>query len=367
MDLNVLPYVRSVNEIFRRVRGGGQTILFSLRHIPSRQAPLRSFLKFLPARVHAWAWAFSLLWPATHSLFAAELRLGIIGTDSSHVVEFTRILNDASDSHHVPGAHVVAVYASSSADIAASHDRAPRFEATLKTKWQLSFVGSIHEMCPMVDGLLMETDDGRAHWEQFRQAADCGKPIFIDKPLAATLGDVRKIARLAKVKNVPWFSASSLRFGDIQTLRSSELTGAFVWGPGPLEAHHQIDLSWYAIHAAEMLFTLMGPDVEQVTRTYTADADEVTGVWKGGRIGTFRALRPYGSYGAVTFLPENKTASLTKITPDYVPLVRQIIAFMQTGIPPVPNAETVQLYIFLDAARRSRNHKGAPVRMQKFE
>jgi hypothetical protein len=38
---------------------------------------------------------------------AAESRIGIIGTDTSHAVEFTRILNDAAGEDHVPGAHVV--------------------------------------------------------------------------------------------------------------------------------------------------------------------------------------------------------------------------------------------------------------------
>ena len=31
------------------------------------------------------------------------------------------------------------------------------------------------------------------------------------------------------------------------------------WGPGPLEEHHYLDLSWYAIHPVELLYTLMGP------------------------------------------------------------------------------------------------------------
>ena len=38
------------------------------------------------------------------------------------------------------------------------------------------------------------------------------------------------------------------------------------WGPGPLEEHHQLDLSWYAIHPIEMLYTLMGPGCEEVSR-----------------------------------------------------------------------------------------------------
>ena len=46
------------------------------------------------------------LWPAN----PANLRLGIIGTDSTHAVEFTRILNDESAPDHVMGARIVAAY-----------------------------------------------------------------------------------------------------------------------------------------------------------------------------------------------------------------------------------------------------------------
>jgi hypothetical protein len=33
---------------------------------------------------------------------AADLRLGIIGTDTSHVIEFTQMLNNADSPEHVP-------------------------------------------------------------------------------------------------------------------------------------------------------------------------------------------------------------------------------------------------------------------------
>jgi hypothetical protein len=46
----------------------------------------------------------------TSRALATDLRLGIIGTDTSHVVEFTKLLNDASNPDHVPGARVVAVF-----------------------------------------------------------------------------------------------------------------------------------------------------------------------------------------------------------------------------------------------------------------
>jgi hypothetical protein len=300
---------------------------------------------------------------SAHSVRGAEVRLGIIGTDTSHVVEFTRLLNDPSAPGHVAGARIVAAFEASSPDIPSSRDRAKGFSTTLREKWHISFVETIGQLCPMVDGILLESSDGRTHLSQFRQAAACGKPVFIDKPLASTLADARKIARLAQSKQVPWFSTSAMRFTSVQSLRSPNLTGAFVWGPGPLEPHHHLELSWYAIHPIEMLFTLMGTDVEQVTRTYTPGGDEITGIWKGGRIGTVRTIRPYGSYGAITFLPNRKTAMVTDISVSYVPLLQQIVKFMQTGIPPISNQETLRIYSFLDAAQRSRERGGTPVRI----
>ncbi len=73
----------------------------------------------------------------------------------------------------------------------------------------------IPTLCRKVDAVLLESVDGRVHLEQARPVIAAHKPLFIDKPLASTLEDAREIARLAKEAGVPWFSASSLRFGEI--------------------------------------------------------------------------------------------------------------------------------------------------------
>ncbi len=49
-----------------------------------------------------------------------------------------------------------------------------------------------------VDAVLLSSVDGRVHLEQARPVIAAHKPLFIDKPLAATLEDAREIARLAK-------------------------------------------------------------------------------------------------------------------------------------------------------------------------
>ena len=58
---------------------------------------------------------------------AADLRLGIIGTDTSHVTAFTKILNDSSSPQHVPGARVVAAFKGGSKDLPDSYKRVDKF------------------------------------------------------------------------------------------------------------------------------------------------------------------------------------------------------------------------------------------------
>ena len=163
---------------------------------------------------------------------------------------------------------------------------------------------------------------------------------------------------------MPWFSSSSLRFCAIgAAMKFADLAGASAWGPGPLEPHHYLDLAWYAIHPVEILYTLMGPGCASVTRTSAPDADVVVGLWKDGRIGTVRAIRPYSDYGVVAYRAKEVVDSHPKAAAaaDYRPLVVEIVKFFETGKPPVPNAETLEIFAFLDAAQRSKEQGGKPV------
>jgi Oxidoreductase family, NAD-binding Rossmann fold len=296
---------------------------------------------------------------------AADLRLGVVGTDTSHVPAFAATFNDPSSPQHVAGARIVAAYRGGSPDLPSSRDRIDNFTKQLQEKYGVEIVGTIAELCARVDGVLLTSVDGRVHLAQAREIIAARKPLFIDKPLASTLNDAREIARLAKAANVPWFSTSTLRYG-IAPLKTGDIIGLDVWGPGPLEEHHQLDLSWYAIHEAEMLFTVLGRGCEEVTRMATADADVVTCRWQDGRIGTMRSVRPYADYGAVIFRKTAKAqqAEMKTIVPAANRLDEELVKFFQTGVPPVPNEDTLELMAFLDAAQRSKEAGGRPMRLQ---
>jgi len=294
----------------------------------------------------------------------ADLRLGIIGTDTSHVIAFTKLLNDDSSPGHVPGARVVAAFKGGSQDMPDSYKRVDKFAEELHTRWNVEFLPDIPSLCRKVDGVMIESVDGRQHLDQVKQALPSGKPLWIDKPLASSLADATEIARLAKEAGVPWFSASALRYGaDVESLKFPDTAGAIAWGAGPL-GREQLDLAYYAIHVVELLYAVLGPGCEEVTRTHTDATDVIVGKWRGGRTGEVRALRPDSDYGAIVFRAMGKVMVSATINDSYRPLVAAIARFFATKQAPVANDESLEVMEFMDAAQRSMSQGGVPVRLR---
>jgi hypothetical protein len=298
-----------------------------------------------------------------------EIKVGMIGLDTSHVTAFTKLLNDKSGPNHVPGARVVAAFKGGSPDVESSRTRIDGFTAELKDKWGVEIVGSIEELCKKVDAVLLESVDGRPHLSQVRPVFAAKKRVFIDKPFAAGYADAREIVRLSRESGTPFFSSSSLRFAaDLQAMKRDEklgaLLGAFTYGPAPTEPHHP-DLFWYGIHAVEMLYTLMGTGCESVTRVRTDGTDVVVGKWKDGRVGTMRGIRDgKQDYGAIAFGSKANLATPTAMKSDYRNLLVEVIKFFQTGAPPVPPEETLEMMAFMEAADLSKARGGAPVALR---
>ena len=113
----------------------------------------------------------------------------------------------------------------------------------------------------------------------------------------------------------------------------------------------------------EMLFTLMGTGCEEVTRVSGASADTITCRWKDGRIGSVSALRPYGPYGATVFAGKEAFTQQSSSAP-YAAMLRDIVKFFETGVAPVTNEETLEMFAFMDAAQKSKENGGKPVKLR---
>lgn len=297
----------------------------------------------------------------------APIRAGIIGLDTSHVVEFTKIFNNPGAEGDIAGVRVVAAFPGGSPDVEESRSRIDKFTAQVKGM-NVEIVDSIPALLSKVDVVLLESVDGRPHLDQVRPVFEAGKPVFIDKPLAGSLVDAIVIAGLGEKHHVPWFSSSSLRFGPGVAKTKADpklggtITGCDAWSPCHLEPHHP-DLYWYGIHGCELLYAYMGTGCEQVSRSQTQGTDVAVGVWKDGRIGTFRGIRQGApAYGAVVF--GAKGFVVAPGYEGYKPLVEQIAHFFKTRQPPVAAAETLELMTFMEAADESKRQGGAPVKLQ---
>jgi hypothetical protein len=291
------------------------------------------------------------------------LRAGMIGLDTSHVTAFTKLFNNPQASGELAGIKIVAGYPGGT-DIPASRDRVQNFTKQLR-EMGVEIVPSIPALLEKVDVVLLESVDGRVHLEQVRPVFAARKPVFIDKPVAGSLADTLKIYDLAKQSNTPCFSSSSLRFAPAvqdarKNAKAGTITGAAAWSPCTVEPSIP-DLFFYGIHGIETLYTAMGPGCATVTRAQTPDTDLVTGVWKDGRIGTFRGIRKNkADYGLVVFGSAGIVPAPGSFS-GYEQLCVEIAKFFKTGTPPVSPEETIEIMTFMEAAEESKRRGGAPV------
>src|SRR4051812_8906902 len=126
-----------------------------------------------------------------------ELRVGLIGLDTSHTIAFARLLNDPKNKEHVEGATIVAGFKGGSPDIAESATRVEGFTKQLVDTYHVKLYDTIEELARNVDAIMILSVDGRPHLDEFRRVISAHKPVFIDKPLAASLRDAIEIFRLS--------------------------------------------------------------------------------------------------------------------------------------------------------------------------
>ncbi|HVJ68672.1 MAG TPA: Gfo/Idh/MocA family oxidoreductase [Caulifigura sp.] len=337
--------------------------------------------------------------------FAADLkfpdegkfkRVGIIGLDTSHATAFTKAFNAiqvpnpktnkltepafADPAPELEGFRITAAYPKGSPDIESSTKRVPEYTQTVR-EHNVKIVDSIPELLKEVDYVLLETNDGRPHLEQVLPVLKAGKPVFVDKPVAGNLADAVAIYEAARHYKVPVFTSSSLRFapgavaareGKLGVIKSAEATG-----PLNFEPTHP-DLYWYGVHGVEILFTAMGTGCQSVKRVAP---DVVEGDWGGGRKGTYRASGKSAPQYSLTILGETPKEKFDVTKPlmppvavpggppvhapsPYFALLVEIVKFYKTGVAPVTDSESLEIYAFMSAADESKKRGGAAVTLE---
>ena len=302
----------------------------------------------------------------SHANGAEPLRAGIVGCDTSHVIAFTKLINAPDATGPRADVEVVVAYPGGSPDLPTSADRVGPYTEELRGMG-IEIVDSIPALLEKCYVVLLESVDGRPHFSQFSER-DIRTPVFIDQPGAAKLAVVLAIFRLDETTKTPCFSSSGLRYCSAVTKLAADpavgdVTGCSVASPFETEPHH-IDLAWYGVHGVEAIYAIMNPGCEMVSRVDASTATLVTGRWADGRIAAWRGLKNHGDYAFTAF--GDKGMAFDRGFSGYEPLVDEICTFLASGKPPVPAAETIEMFAFMEAADESLRRDGALVSVKEM-
>ncbi|HSI77629.1 MAG TPA: Gfo/Idh/MocA family oxidoreductase [Lunatimonas sp.] len=298
------------------------------------------------------------------SVSPADIKVGLVGL-SVHSAAFSRILNDPNKKSDLNGCRMAALYhPPGNPDVDFSQEQLEGFQKEV-LEMGVKIVGSMEELIDQVDVVMIETNDGRPHMEEVLPALKAGKPVFVDKPVAADLKGVIEIYRTAEEYGVPIFSSSGLRYLETaQRIQPAQVLSAHTFSPAALEASHT-DLFWYGIHGVELLYTVMGPGCREVQQVKHNDTEDlVIGYWKDDRIGVFRGIRKGKRDFGGTVFKENEIVNLGTFT-GYRPLVVKIVDFFLQNKSPVPVEETLEIYAFMQAAQESKEKNGKKISLDK--
>lgn len=303
--------------------------------------------------------------PESPAWATKPLRAGIIGTDTSHVPQFVKIFH----SHPEWKVKIVAAYKGGSPDLPISANRLEGFAKTIQEAG-VEIVDSIDTLLTKVDVVLLTSVDGRPHLAQVTPVFKAGKRVFIDKPLAASLDDVRQIVALSRQTRTPFFSTSSLRFHpELPALRANKSLGNIkrveaTYVLNKVEFHP--DLFYYGIHGVEALYAVMGTGCTTLSRRLEGEVDVTTCTWKDGRVGVYRGLPKGDPKQPLIRMTGEKGGAETTGANDNEAISRAIAEFFHTGRSPVDVAQTIEVFEFMTAAQLSKERGGAEVKLAEL-
>jgi predicted dehydrogenase len=294
----------------------------------------------------------------------SEIKIGIVGLDSSHAVQYAKLLHEKNHAHHVPGGRIVAAYAGGSPDWELSHGRIAGFQKELVDGYAIPVLDTIEDVVAVSDAIMILTIDGRGHLEQFRTVAASGKPVYIDKPLTATVDEARRLAGIAQETGCRIFSSSVWRFalGLQDTMRALSGPARHLSLHGTWPEHPGLHgWTWYGIHQVEIAYAVLGAGCRKVACSRDGASEVITAFWSDGRTVTIATNHDENLTNGGWVADAEATHAIEVkdgMHGRYAAFLTRALEFYRGGEAPVALAETIETIAFMETAWRSREQGG---------
>lgn len=285
---------------------------------------------------------------------ATEIRVGIIGLDTSHAIEFPRRMQAPDLDPELRVAGLRAVSCLRFATPFQNEEQLDGRQAELE-RWGVRVSRKLEDTLEGVDALMLEINDPALHLDYFQRCAGLGKPIFVDKPLADTLANGRRIAEIAQASGTRWWSSSSLRYvpavreacAAIPTPSVATVYGAL--GTAPAGS----SIVWYGVHAFEMLEAALGRGARSVQTRRDALGAVAVVEYPDRRRGIVELTAGSWLYGGCLREQEKARPFVADLARAYTEQLAAVRDFFRGGPPPVAAEDALEVMGMLDAAERS--------------
>jgi len=213
---------------------------------------------------------------------------------------------------------------------------------------------TLEALCEQSDVLMiLAPSNPEKHLSYAERALRYGKPTYIDKTFAPDAATARRIFELGRVYGAPLFSTSALRYAE-ELEPFDRVYSAFVTGGGS-------SLQEYCIHQLEMIVRLMGVGARSVTCT-GGGGHSICGVaYEDGR----NAALIYGAGMPYTLDIQREAGGPSEYVPvksAFFPnLIADILSFYEDGLPPVPEAQTIECMKLREAVLKAAARPGERV------
>ena len=274
------------------------------------------------------------------------MNFGIIGADSTHTENFAGIINRGLAGPHM---RVTKLWGANAAQA-----RAKAADTGVD-----EVVSAPEEVMQGVDAVLVLNRWGPDHFAPAMQAVERGLPLFVDKPMCDDPREAITLTRAAARAGVPLMSASAVRYD-----RSFRQLLARLPGLGRTRSiMFTLPQNWqlYGVHAVDVMHAVFGVGAVDVTAIRDEAGDVVTIRWPDGQVGVANQARnawmgmlcvALGEKGW-THAEIHDADEIDGFRRMYLETIKQFLAMLDSGEPPIRNEEMVDVIRVVAAAEIS--------------
>lgn len=195
------------------------------------------------------------------------IRIGILGSDSSHSLAFAKLCNipdKRTGEFTFPDIRITTIY---------GHDEVQTkhvaLEGCIKT-----IAATPDEMLENVDAAMILFRDGNLHVSYALPFIKANIPVWIDKPFTVNIEDAKILLAEANKHNSLITGGSTCKYShDVLNLSEianggalGNITSGYMNFPGDINSPYN-GIHFYGPHMAEMIFTIFGYQIQSITST----------------------------------------------------------------------------------------------------